>query len=410
MDYPKLRYGLEAIPFEHENQELILLRDRMGYCDTPLVLSQPLLLILMQMDGQHSFRDIQEVFARATGELLYTEKLQEIVDTLDNALFLENERFAEHTRQVVTRFLEDPIRRMHLDGKSYPEDPDQLRHQLDGFFSETLGGPGAIAFPPPGGANPLLGIVAPHIDLQAGGPCFAHAYKVIAESCPPDTWVILGTGHEPIENYFSLTAKDFETPLGTVSCDRAFAQALSRGMGRDFHASEFNHAREHSIEFQALFLACYQPRANIVPILCAFSDEDWVEDRAFIDETAELLRRLAAESGRSVGFLASVDLAHVGPRYGDGFEPDISTVTEHLAADRMLIEDLERCDAGGFMHRIQREHNRRKVCGVAPLYMLAKILEGRASGRMLHHAHATVDSQKSFVTFASMAFFARSSE
>jgi hypothetical protein len=57
------------------------------------------------------------------------------------------------------------------------------------------------------------------------------------------------------------------------------------------------------------------------------------------------------------------------------------------------------------MSIISREHNRRRVCGMAPLYMLAKILEGRAGGKILQHRHATVDQHDSFVTFASMAFY-----
>jgi len=407
MEYPKLRYGLEAVPFEHEKQEMILLRDRTGYCETPMVLSKPLLLLLMRMDGQHSLRDLQEVFARATGELLFTEKLREIVEVLDAGLFLDSDRFAEHAQRVVERFLSDPTRRMQLNGKSYPNDPDQLRNQLNGFFSEKLGGPGAVGARVSNQDRLLLGIVAPHIDLQAGGPCFAHAYKTIAESAAPDTWVILGTGHEPVANFFCLTDKDFETPLGTVACDREFAEALACGMSRDPRASEYNHAKEHSIEFQAIFLAAYQPRARIVPILCSFSHEDWAAHRAFIDDTAGLLSQLALSEGRSVGFLASVDLAHVGPRYGDGFQPRMDTITGHLGADRGLLDDIERCDAVGFMRRIDREHNRRKVCGVAPLYTLARILEGRAVGQTLHHTYATVDSQSSFVTFASMAFFER---
>jgi MEMO1 family protein len=407
MEYPKLRYGLEAVPYEHENQEMVLLRDRMGYCETPLLFSKPVVLLLMHMDGRHSLRDLQEVFVRATGELLFTEKLREIVEALDAGFFLDSARFAEHARAVVERFLTDPTRHMQLNGKSYPNDPDQLRNQLNGFFAEQLGGPGAIGVSFSNQARPLLGIVAPHIDLQAGGPCFAHAYKTIAESAAPDTWVILGTGHEPIDNFFCLTDKDFETPLGTVACDREFAEALVCTMSRDLRASEYNHAREHSIEFQALFLAAYQPRARIVAILCSFSHEEWAEHRAFIDETAGLLSQLATANGRSVGFLASVDFAHVGPRYGDGFQPRMDTITAHLGEDRALLEDLERCDAIGFMRRIDREHNRRKVCGVAPLYMLAKILGERATGQTLRHAYAKVDSQGSFVTFASMAFFHR---
>jgi hypothetical protein len=41
---------------------------------------------------------------------------------------------------------------------------------------------------------------------------------------------------------------------------------------------------------------------------------------------------------------------------------------------------------------------------MAPLYVFAKALESQARGKLLHHTHATVDSQQSFVTFASMVF------
>jgi hypothetical protein len=56
------------------------------------------------------------------------------------------------------------------------------------------------------------------------------------------------------------------------------------------------------------------------------------------------------------------------------------------------------------MDRLGREHNRRRICGLPPLYLLAKALEGRARGTVLHHTHTVVDQQQSFVTFASMAF------
>lgn len=405
MEYPRLRHGLEAVPFQHDNREMFLLKDRAGFSETPMVVSRPVALLLMHMDGRHSLRDLQEVFLRATGDLLFTDKLQGILKTLDEGLFLESDRFAEHARTTMEAFRGEPIRRMQLSGKSYPGDPARLRTELDRFFAEERGGPGPIGIATSDSVRPLLGIVAPHIDLQAGGPCFAHAYKAIMEARAPETWVILGTGHEPVVNQFCLTAKDFETPLGTVACDRELTEALARRVGRDIRVSEYNHAREHSIEFQAVFLACYQPRARIVPILCSFSHDEWVEQRAFIDDTAALLRDLAGGSERSVGIMASVDLAHVGPRYGDGFHPGRDTVLEHLEADRALLMDLERCDAVGFMRRIARERNRRKVCGVAPLYMLAAILGDRVTGRTLHHTHATVDSHKSFVTFASMAFF-----
>ncbi len=118
-----------------------------------------------------------------------------------------------------------------------------------------------------------------------------------------------------------------------------------------------------------------------------------------------MLRELALERYPAVGFIASVDLAHIGPRYGDSFRPHNGTVQEHLDADRQLLEGLCRCDPLQFLREAGRGRNRRRICGLAPLLVLAKIFEGTTVGVVLDHSYAVVDQQNSFVTFASMAFY-----
>ncbi|MCU0574755.1 MAG: AmmeMemoRadiSam system protein B [Syntrophobacteraceae bacterium] len=403
-DYPKLRNGLEATPIDHESQRMILISDRLGFNDAPLVMTPLAASLLGLMDGAHSLRDLQAHLMRATGQMVFMEELQGVVRKLDESLFLDNDHFREALARRVAQFREDKIRRMKLAGTGYPAEAPALKEKLDSFFPVEAGGPGLPFQAPP--KDRLLGLVAPHIDINAGGPCFAHAYKVLSESIAPDTWVILGTGHEPLDHHFALTLKDFETPLGLVRCDQELAGELARRATRDILAGEYNHAREHSVEFQAVFLAHLQPGARIIPLLCSFSLEDAENDRDYIDEVSRIISGLAETGGRSVGFMASVDLAHIGPRYGDRFLPTRATVSEHMQADAGLLDLLVRSNADGFMHSLLRDGNRRRICGVGPLYVLARILEGKARGRLLHHARATVDQQGSFVTFASMAFHA----
>lgn len=402
-DNPKLRYGLELLPAEHEGKPLFMLRDGLGYRNDALIVSPALVRLLEAMNGDNSIRDIQAAHLRRTGELLHMEELLKIVQVLDEHLFLENRRFREFLSQELLRFDNDPIRPMQHAGQSYSQDPIRLTEELEQLFSSETGGPGA----PRKGSNPrkLFGLVAPHIDIRAGGACFAHAYKSCCEAVSPEVWVVLGTGHEPIPNYFALLPKDFETPLGLVRYDQECCQHLIRRAPRDLLAGRYNHRREHSIEFQAVFLAFVQPAARIVPLLCSFSEEDWERDRISIDETAAALQDLAGATGKSVGFLASVDLAHIGPRYGDRYQPTQETVEQHLAADMDLLEILRTCDSLAFISKIAREQNRRRICGLAPLYMLAKILEGRVQGEILKHSFALADNRSSFVTFASMAFY-----
>ena len=403
MDRPKLRHGLELLPVLHEGRRYFMLRDRLGYSEEPLIVSPAAAQLLACMDGEHTLRDIQSRHLRATGEILYTEQLEEMVARLESGLFLENERFVERVAREAGRFRDDPVRRMQFAGKSYPADPSDLASMLGGFFDVAKGGPGL----PETGRDPrrLLALVAPHIDLQAGGPTFAHAYRASAEARSPRTWVVMGTGHEPLENFFALTEKDFETPLGTVPCDRRWSGQFLRQASLDVAADEYHHRREHTIEFQAVFLALAHPGARLVPLLCSFSLEDLESRREAIDGTADLMARLAFSGDDPAGLLASVDLAHIGPRYGDSFSPDGADIARHRASDLELLEALKSCDPEGFVGILRRENNGRRVCGLAPLYMLARILRGRARGELLHHDHAVVDGRGSFVTFAAMAFY-----
>ncbi|MGA2400855.1 MAG: AmmeMemoRadiSam system protein B [Syntrophobacteraceae bacterium] len=403
-EYPKLRNGLEAHPVKHGGQQMFVLRDRIGYAPESLVFSPAVVSILANMSGGKSLRDLQADFMRQTGQLLYIEELQNLVKTLDEHLFLDNDRFRSFAAKEASAFLDSPVRKMRHAGRSYPEDPEDLRKRLDSFFMPENGGPG---FPDPAGARAekMVALVAPHIDLNAGGACFAHAYKSAAEAQTPETWIVLGTGHDFIENCFALTVKDFQTPLGQLRCDTAICDELLRRVQFDIRASEYNHRTEHTIEFQAVFLSHMQPLARIVPILCSFGHEEWNSCNHLVDDFARNLAELVFGGNHSVGIIASVDMAHVGPRYGDRYKPNKATIQEHLSSDESLLKLLEKCNANDFIQKINRDANSRKICGVAPLYTMAKALEGRARGTTLRQSHAIVDEDGSFVTFASMAFY-----
>ena len=401
---PKLRNGLEALPIEHSGKRMVVLRDRIGYAKDQLIIPPMGVSLMAKMNGANSMRDIQAEFMRDTGRLVYMEELENLVQTLDDHLFLDNGKFREYAAGEIAAFLDSPVRKMYHGGQSYPGDPEELKNMLDSFFKPENGGPG---MPHPAGSpkKKVVGLVAPHIDLNAGGTCFAHAYKTAVESECPATWIILGTGHDPVDNFFALTVKDFETPLGNIPCDTEVCSELIRSAGFDLRASEYNHRIEHTIEFQAVFLAFMQQRVRIVPILCSFGGEEWNACKEVVDSFARKLRQLMFDGNRSIGILASVDLAHIGPRYGDRFRPHRGTIEDNMSSDADLLKMLEKCRSADFIDHINRDGNSRKICGAAPLYVLSKVLEGRAEGVTLNHNHAVVDGNGSFVTFASMAFY-----
>ena len=404
-ELPRLRDRLEAIPIRHGQEVYVALRDLEGLNPETLVLSPQAYFLVTLMDGSNSVVDIQAAHMRRFGDMLFREQLDGLVKTLDDYLFLDNETSRARMRQLIDEFSNQTTRLPFHAGVSYEPDPESLRLQLQSFFDPENGGPGDPR--PPRKRKTIAALMAPHIDLRAGGPSFAYAYKALVEASPVSTCVILGTGHEPLANCFALSRKNFETPLGSVAADNDFIDQLTSRCSLDLFADEFAHRREHTIEFQTLFLSLLLPDVSIVPILCSFAVEEFEHRSTDILTVVDSLRETLDFYPQPVCLVSSVDLAHIGPRYGDPFRPHAGTVREHEEADLQLLESMAVADADTFANIIMREGNRRRICGLPPLYTMLKTLENRVEGELLRYDYTEVDGEGSFVTFGSMAFYER---
>lgn len=70
-----------------------------------------------------------------------------------------------------------------------------------------------------------------------------------------------------------------------------------------------------------------------------------------------------------------------------------------------MLGYAERMDAEGFFGVLSREKDRRRICGLVPIYVLLRLLEG-TEGRLLKYSQSLDPASQSVVTFASMAYFA----
>ncbi|OLC58721.1 MAG: AmmeMemoRadiSam system protein B, partial [Candidatus Rokubacteria bacterium 13_1_40CM_4_69_39] len=319
---PRLR-PLEAFPVQHEGRRVLALRDPAGYTDAIVLLPRVLLEIVSLFDGEHSIADIQAAIMRQHGELVSRERITEIADALDEQGFLDSPHFAERRAAIDHAFLEAPTRPAAHGGGAYPLDPSEIHAFFDGFFAPPEG-PGPVDGSGPGRPR-VAGIIAPHIDFHRGRSAYAWAYRDLAERSDADLFVIFGTSHTGMAHPFALTLKAYESPLGQVPVDREFTNALAKRARQDCFGSEGAHRKEHSIEFQAVFLRYLfagRREIAIVPILASFAHEALVGGRRVDDDPRiprllEALGETIAASGRRVALIAGADLAHVGPRFGD---------------------------------------------------------------------------------------------
>lgn len=408
MDYPKLR-DINAFPVQSSGQTLLCLQDPQNISEKALFVPPPFYFIVSLFDGQHSLLDIQAEYMRKFGEFLYTEKLQEIISQLDESLFLEGERFQNALRQKEEGFKKASVREAIFAGKSYEVEPDKLKSQLEGYF-EGPNGPGPLGEKK--SAKGLRGVVAPHIDFQRGGHCYAFAHREIWQRNGSPCFIIFGTAHTPMENPFCLTRKDFITPLGKLNVDREFVDAIQSRCSDDLFKDEIVHRSEHSIEFQCVFLRYLFPEPDsvkIVPVLTG-SFHEAIEKRVspmelkpikqFIDAAKEAVSSL----GREVCCVASADLAHMGLQFGDRegvSEYGLRVISQQ---DHEMLEYTEKMDGEGFFESISKEGDQRKICGLPPIYAMLKILEAK-EGKLLKYDQAFTPETQSVVTFASLAFY-----
>jgi hypothetical protein len=392
---------------EHEGRRLVALRDPAGYTSSILLLPPPLIEVIALFDGRRSFVDVQAELVRRHGEIVPRSDLESVVTTLDEHGFIEGPRFAALREEIDRRFLAAASRPAAHAGGAYPGEPRALRQTIDAFFTGA-DGPGAIRWPERS-AGDLRALIAPHIDFHRGGPAYAWAYRELAERSDADLFVVFGTCHAGMPDPFALTCKDYETPLGAARVDRDLVEAVAKRAGQDCFGSERAHRIEHSIEFQAVFLRYLlgeRREFTIVPILASFVHEALhtgrrPEDDPRVPRFLDALRDALAASGRRAVLIAGADLAHVGPRFGDPEPVSPTELARIEREDRAMLEPVAGGDAGAFFAAVAADGDRRRICGLSPIYALLRALDG---GRGALRRYGQWPDPQGVVTFAALAF------
>lgn len=394
---PRLR-PVEPLPVEVDGRERIALRDPEELAEGTILVEPGALGILALFDGTLSLRGMQELLLRHGRGVVPLEALASLAEALDEACLLEGGR-AEEARAARERaFADAPLRAAAHAGAAYPEGAEEARAFLDAMLPRD-------PLPAPSG---LRRLIAPHIDPRLGAEVYGSAHGALRAAGRPDVVVVLGVSHLPLPERFVACRKDFATPFGPVRHAAPFLDRLERRLGRDLARGQAAHRGEHSVEFQALWLAHLWPGdpPAMVPILVA-SFHDFIETGAAPSDDASVAGFVGAlratideEPGRTV-VIASVDLAHEGPRYGHEAGLDEAGERRMEAEDARILERTAAGDAEGFLAEVARDGNARNVCGVAPIWVTLAL--GGGEGRLLRYGQGRIDPG-SVVSFAAVAF------
>jgi len=395
--------NLDFMPSPSPENPGLLIRDPYRFSDAVLIVPPPLVACLECFDGHQTELDLRALLVSLTGSFEVEQIVRNLVETLQNAGFLEDETFAHMQAEKRREFAELPVREPAHAGSAYPAEPGELREILAEYMEEGAGETAA-------GADGLFAIAAPHVSPVGGWQSYQAAYRLLRPEHRDRTFVILATSHYGEPEKFGLTRKRFRTPLGESETDTPLVDWLAERGGSAVEMEDYCHSFEHTVELQIVFLQhVLGPNVKVLPILCgAFAHslyqggkpEDHDGVKRFLDALGELRDR----QGDHLFWVLGVDMAHMGARYQDDFEAVAGRgVMEDVGnRDEQRISRINAMDAAGFWDLVQPRHDDLKWCGSSPFYTFLKTAP-EARGELLRYEQWNID-ERSVVSFAGMAF------
>lgn len=379
----------------------LLIRDSLRFSEVTLILPPPLVPLLQYFDGEQEERELHYTLHQLTGELDVEPLARHLVDSLDHAGFLMNERFHELRAARLREFAGQAERLPVHAGGGYPAEPGELRGLMERYLN-----PDGV----PAAGDARIGIAAPHVSPEGGWESYRDAFLALPREAGERTFVILGTSHYGAPERFGLTRKNYVTPFGAARTDRAAVDFLEQRGGAAVEMEDYCHAVEHSIEFQVVFLqALYGPEVKVLPVLCgpfakSLLEGGLPEDDEGVARFFDALRAWREGAGRDAFWVLGVDMAHIGRRYGDAESTRAGDerMSEVERRDRERIAALAQGDADAYWRLVQPDHDDLRWCGSAPFYTFAKVApEARASLR--RYQQWNID-EESVVSFAALRF------
>lgn len=263
-------------------------------------------------------------------------------------------------------------------GQFYPEDPDELRSQINSFIENSKKVVEA----------PAKALIVPHAGYVFSGKCAASAYAQLDEKA---VFLILGVNHSGIGKT-SLSLSDFETPLGTAKNDFVLARRLKE---TGIEVNEAAHESEHSIEVQLPFLQALFGEIEFVPLI-VFND-----CQRYVSRIIKVLQ----EYDKQVIIIASADMTHFGINYG--YLPFSDNIKDNLyKLDKKALEFVENIDADGFNKYL--DETKATICGRYTISLLLEIMEMQKAKAQVLDYYTSGDVTQDYsnvVGYASVVFY-----
>ena len=223
-------------------------------------------------------------------------------------------------------------RKPAVGGYFYPGREDALKKMVAGMLDTEIEKEKAIC------------VVSPHAGFEYSGPVAGAVFSSVEL---PDTFVILGPSHRPIQSRVAIMKEGvWETPLGQALIESSLAEFIM-SHSQLIEEDEIAHVHEHSLEVQLPFIQYLKGDVAIVPVCISYHI-------AFkeLEDLGKSIAKGIKDFGKDVLVVASTDMSHY-------VDQNVAKEKDFLAIDRIL-----ELDAQGLHDTVERENI--SMCGFQP--------------------------------------------
>lgn len=384
----------QPVGVERDKQVGVGLRDPMNLTGRMMVVPPQALGLVHALQGEHTVEQISEATK------VPVEQLRQLVSNLDESGLLWGPTFDRLEREAMERTRA---------AGAFPASGSKFAGETREAATERIGALLGEAEDAELGAG-VLGIIAPHLDLERGGANYAAAYTVVAGATRPDRVVVLGTNHFGLGDGVVATRLGQDSPFGIVPSDSAMADALERALGDRLFKDEADFLGEHSVQFHIPWIAHTLPGVPVFAALVPDPMRAMIADdgaRASFAEFRVALRdAIASVPGRTL-VVASADLSHVGPAFGDPGPVGAQVRKQVEEIDRGLLAEYASGDAEAFIQSVRGAGNATRWCSVGN--MSAALFATQGTPELIQYGQSpeSLDPQgTALITSAAMALMA----
>lgn len=395
---PKLR-PIQVMPMQNGEQQVIAVSDIQRIAD-PILMMPQVQLVFQHMNGEHTLDEI----VGKVGKGLTREMMEMIVAQLDQAYLLMgpvfDARIAEMREKFdssetlppsVTAMFADMIVDAKYKKQNGPENgatdeqkqaegPDAMREVFDKWIDEAL----------KNASDPSLdklprAVFAPHIDYGRGWPNYAHVYGRLRVCDRPDRIVILGTNHHGSGTGVVACDKGFESPFGTCAFDSDFCEMFKKHLGNEelvakVFENRFDHENEHSVELHIPWVQHVfgQDDSGDYPKVFAVlvhdpshnNGESYDGEGVGMDPFVEALKASLEEAPGRTLVIASADLSHIGPMFGDQMrltdeKPEVAQFRDRVVKhDQQMLAAVQRGATDELITQMAWQQNFSRWCSI----------------------------------------------